>query len=412
VLFVAVAITACADEAARSASEWQAVVDTVGDTVVVRTIAGSVWGGTAHLEAEATIGVMEGPDEYLIGEPRSIAVGPDGAIYLLDTQVPVLRAYAPDGTHLRNLGRQGGGPGEYESPDGMSTLPDGRILVRDPPGQRITVFAPDGSFLEQWPLSGGFNTSNPIYVDTAGQSHTLVLLNPGTPPWEWIRGLRRYSPTGQPLDTIRVPTWDWEPARVTASREGSSSSSSVPFTAQTSWTLSPLGYMVGGLSSEYRIDLYRNDAPVLRIEREWVPVPVQAEEADERRQRTTERFQRQYGSWRWNGPPIPSTKPPFRNIFTSREGNVWVQVSQPGRPIMTDAEARQEEQRSGRRPLRYRESVAFDVFSQDGRYLGDVDVPESFRMDPEPIVQGDHVWAVTRDELDVATVVRFRVIYP
>jgi hypothetical protein len=170
--------------------------------------------------------------------------------------------------------------------------------------------------------------------------------------------------------------------------------------------------MVGGLSSEYRIDLYRNDAPVLRIEREWVPVPVQAEEADERRQRTTERFQRQYGSWRWNGPPIPSTKPPFRNIFTSREGNVWVQVSQPGRPIMTDAEARQEEQRSGRRPLRYRESVAFDVFSQDGRYLGDVDVPESFRMDPEPIVQGDHVWAVTRDELDVATVVRFRVIYP
>jgi len=411
-LVAASALTACSEDGARGGNEWQAVVDTVGDTITVHTVSGQVWEDTAYLEAEITIGMVEGPDEYLIGEPASIAVGPDGTIYVLDTQVPVLRAYGPDGTHLRDIGRQGGGPGEYDSPDGMGTLPDGRVLVRDPPGARIVVFDGGGELLEQWRLSGGFNTSDPVYADTGGLSYTLVLFNPGVPPWEWIMGLKRYSPAGEPLDTIRAPIWDFTPARLTASREGSSSSSSVPFTPQVSWAFSPLGYMVGGLSSDYRIDLFRTGEPVLRLEREWTPVPVNAEEADERRQRQIERFQRQYGSWRWNGPPIPDTKPPFRGMFVSWEGNVWVQLSQPGRPIMTEEEARQEEQRTGRRPFRYRESEAFDVFAPDGRYFGHVSVPESFRTDPSPIVRGDHVWAVTRDELDVATVVRFRIIHP
>ncbi|KPJ87173.1 MAG: hypothetical protein AMS18_14975, partial [Gemmatimonas sp. SG8_17] len=56
---------------------WQAVVDTVGDTVVVRTVSGSVWSDTASLEAEISIGVFDGPDEYLIGDPRAITVGLD-----------------------------------------------------------------------------------------------------------------------------------------------------------------------------------------------------------------------------------------------------------------------------------------------------------------------------------------------
>ncbi|MGD8726889.1 MAG: 6-bladed beta-propeller [Gemmatimonadales bacterium] len=406
---VALSLVACAERGSHG-TRWQAVIDTVGDTITVRTVSGSVWGDTAHLEPEVSIGMLEGPDEYLIGEPRAVSVGPDGSIYVLDTQVPVLRAYRSDGTHLQDIGRQGGGPGEYESPDGMAAMPDGRVLVRDPGGARIVVFDPTGEYLEQWPLAGGFNTSDPLYVDTRGQVYSLVLCNPGTPPWEWVMGLRRYSSTGEPLDTVPEPTWDYEPPSLTASREGSSSRTSVPFSPDEHWTFSPLGYMVGGLSTEYRIELFRPNAPVIRIEREFEPVAVHPAEAEERRNGTLARFQRQYGSWRWNGPPIPDTKPPFRGMFASGEGNIWVRLSQPGTPTMTEDEAREEEERRGRRPYRYREHPAFDVFAADGRYLGHVTVPASFRVDPEPVISGDHVWAVTRDELDVPRVVRFRIV--
>lgn len=404
-------VVACGENGSGHRSGWEASVDTVGDTITVHTRAGSVWGDTAVLQSEVTIGLMEGADEYLIGEPQSIAVGPDGTVYLLDTQVPVLRAYAPDGTHLRDVGRKGGGPGEYQNPDGMAVLRDGRVLVRDPGGARIVVYDAAGAYVEQWSLSGGFNTSTPLYSDTANRVYTPVLTNPGTPPWEWIMGLRAYGPDGEPGDTLLAPRWDYEPAVVTASREGSSSSSSVPFTPQDAWSFSPLGYMIGGLSTTYRIDLYRIDAPVLRLERDWVPVPVHPDEAEERREAQIDRFQRSYGSWRWNGPPIPDTKPPFRDLFASQEGNIWVRLSQTAELVMTDEEAREEQARTGRRPYRYREPSAFDVFAPDGRFLGHVAVPESFRMDPQPVVRGDTVWAVTRDELDVARIVRFLMVH-
>ncbi len=410
----AIACAACGSESggAGAGDAWRADVDTVGDTAIVRTLAGSVWGDTATLVAEVSIGTLDGADEYVIGHPRSIAVGPEGVIYVLDVQVPVVRAYGPDGTYLRDLGRGGGGPGEYESPDGLAVLPDGRVLVRDPPTGRITVYGPDGVYLTEWPLSRGFNTDRRFYVDTTGQSYVTALLERGLMPWEWTFGLVRYSPDGAIEDTLPAPTWDHEPAVVTASKENSASRRDVPFTAETVWTFSPFGYMVGGLSTDYRIDLYRHDAAVLRIEREATPVPVKPEEAEERVRRITQGLQRQYGGWRWNGPEVPDTKPPFRDLFASWEGNVWVLVSQEGVPTMTEAEAREEEERTRRVPIRYWEPPAFDVFAPDGRFLGHVSVPESFRVEPEPIIRGDHVWAVTRDELDVASVVRFRIVHP
>jgi hypothetical protein len=391
---------------------WEAIVDTVADTVTVRTLSGSIWGDTATLEQEVSIGALEGPDEYVFAAPSAIAVGSDGTIYVLDTQVPVLRSYGPDGVYRGDLGRDGSGPGEYQGPDGLAVLPDGRVLVRDPPNSRITVYGADGSWLEQWPHSGGFNTDRRHYVDTAGNNYASTLLERGKPPWEWEFGLVRRSSTGELLDTVPAPTWEYDRAEVTASREGSSSVRTVPFTGKEVWTFSPLGYMVGGLSSDYRIDLYRVDAPVLRIERDWTPVRVLSEEAEEQRRRITEGLQRQYGRWRWNGPEMPTTKPPFKQLFVSEEGDIWVALSSQGRPRMSEAEAIAEREVSGRTPLRFWEPPRLDVFSSRGEYLGPVRTPETLRFEPEPIVRGDYMWALTRDELDVPSVVRFRIVRP
>ena len=404
------ALAACSGSEGAGAGSWTAVVDTTADTITVRTTSGSVWGGTTTLVEEVRIGTMEGADPYIIGDPRSIAVGNGGVIYLLDRQVPVVRAYAPDGTHLYDIGRSGGGPGEYESPDAMATLPDGRVIVKDPANARIAVFSPEGEYLENWPHGGGFNTSQRYFVDTAGYSYPMILLNMGTAPWDWLYGLARTSPSGELLDTLAAPTWDYEIPQVTASRERSSSSSQVPFTPDMTWTFSPHGYFVGGLTTEYRVELFRTDAPHLRIEREWTPVSVKSAEAEERRRRITQRFERRFGGWRWNGPGIPDTKPPYSSLFVDFDGRVWVVLSQEGVATMTEDEAREEERVSGRVPLRYEEPPVFDVFGADGRYLGVVRPPTSMQVDPEPLARGDTLWAVVRDELDVPSIVRFRMV--
>jgi hypothetical protein len=62
------ALVACAEGGPQTALEWRAAYDTVADSVVVRTLGGSVWGDTADLIADLTIGGLEGPAEYSFGQ--------------------------------------------------------------------------------------------------------------------------------------------------------------------------------------------------------------------------------------------------------------------------------------------------------------------------------------------------------
>ena len=414
-ILVAVAVAAisgCGSSESGSSSGWLSTVDSLGDTVIVRTISGSVWGDTATLEEQVRVGVLEGPDEYILGSVAGIAVTESGDILLVDTQVPAVRRYAPDGTYLGDLGREGGGPGEYLRPSSIVILPDGRILVRDPGNGRINVYGPDGESLTSWrlPAGGTFRTSRRMYTDTEGNTYTTILLVDDSDVGDWAYGLGRYNVEGEFTDTLRVPVWDYEPGSLVARTENSSISNGVPFAADVEWTFSRLGYFIGGVSTDYRIDLHRVGQPVLRIERAVEPVPVEPAERDEQERRAIHNMRRMLPGWTWNGPSIPNTKPFFKNVTVDDDGRLWVVLSQPGRAEISEAEAAAEEDRTERPQLRYREPVLIDVFEPNGRYLGAVKPPEGFRMSPEPVIRGDTVWAVTRGELDVPSVVRYRIV--
>ena len=412
-LLIAVTVAACQSASGRGDGRWEAVVDTVGDTITVRTMAGSVWGDTAWLEPEMSIGVVDGPDEYMLGRVRSLAVTPSGEIYLSDQQVPVVRKYSPDGTHLYDLGGEGGGPGEYKNPDGgLGVLSDGRVLVRDPGNNRINVYGPTGESLTSWRLPGGFWTGQKMYVDAEDRALTTVLLEGYRTITTWRYGFVPYGPDGVPGDTLSVPRWDYTPPTLTGG--GSRGRFEfVPFSPNQHFSYSKLGYFVAGLSTEYAVHLFRTDQPILRIEKDWTPVHIKAEEADERYMRLRNSFRQQFPGWRWNGPGLPDEKPPFKDVYAGEDGRIWVLLAQEGQPTMTAAEAQTVEDETGRLPLRYGEPLAFDVFEPDGTFLGHVRAPDGMEPRyPKPIFQGEYVWAVVRGDLDVLSVVRFKVAFP
>jgi len=400
-------------------ASWTAVRDTVGDTVVVRTVSGSVWGGEAHLEEDLRIGALEGPEETTFGHIAGIAVGPDRSIYVLDRQVPALRKYAPDGSYVATFGREGGGPGEYKHPDGgLAVLPDGRVLLRDPGNARISVYSSDGEYLESWPTAGGLNTSNPLYVDTAGRALTYMF-SFGDEPGDFRTFLVRLGPEGQTRDTLFPPRWK-EPPQLTAtfkSKDGSSSSMSmrnVPFMPRGVWTFSPLGYLVGGYNDRYALKLYRPDAPVLRIERELDPLQVTAAERNQERAITTYDMRRTDPNWRWKGPDIPDVKPAYKGVFVDLDDRIWVSRSTAAERMEVEEESPSPaEAGRPRRPLRHwQEPLLFDVFEPDGRYLGPVRPPPAFQSPwPQPVARGDRVWAMEKDELEVEYVVRYRMVH-
>ncbi len=381
---------------------------TVGDTTVVRTDSGSEWGAPASLVKEVSIGEMDGAPEYLFGSVTGLAVAPDGTIYVLDRQGPELRAYDAQGAYVRTIGTKGEGPGELKQPDsGLTVLSDGRVVVRDPGNARLQVYGPDGAPAGAWRGRGGFFTSAPLWRDRDDNVYTQVLLNQGAAPGDWHMGLVRLADDGTPGDTLRPPDVGFEAPSIEAhSPDGRGiSRNSVPFSPSERYAVHPDGYFIHGVSTTYRVELLEPGAPLI-LERAAPPVPVAAGEKEEAEARTTRNMQRTAPGWRWNGPAIPDTKPAFSELMVGADGRIWVQVAQPGverdDPNYDPKDPDAVEQR-------WHEPVAFDVFEEDGTYLGQVHTPDGFSTNPRPVFDGDQVWAVVRDDLGVERVVRFRV---
>lgn len=398
------AYLAACGEAAPSGPE--VVRETLGDTTVVHTLSGSVWGAPAHLVPEVSIGELEGDLPYLFGQPASLAVADDGAILVVDRQVPELRVFDPDGTYRVTMGRPGEGPGELKSPDGgLVVLSDGRVLVRDPGNARIQVFGPEGTALATWPIRGGFQTSTPMFHDRQDHVYIQVLVDPEADVRDWRMGLVRMNSEGQPGDTLLVPDAGYDAPSLEARRDGGVSRTGVPYSPSEEWTVHPGGFFVHGVSTEYAVDLLRPGAP-LRIRRTRQAVPVTAGERGSAELRAIRNMRSTVPDWRWNGPSIPREKPPFRDLATGRDGRIWVQVTMPGQEVENPDFDPRDESSS---PTRWVEPVVFDVFEEDGTYLGEVWAPEGFRSYPVPVFGTDHVWATTQDEMGVIRVVRFRI---
>ncbi|MDX1394830.1 MAG: hypothetical protein R3195_10575 [Gemmatimonadota bacterium] len=397
----------CGGDEETARLDWEATRDTVGDTIIVRTVAGSVW-GKARLVEELRIGQFDGPEEYTFGQIAAIRTGADGTLYVLDQQPASLRAYSPEGEFMRQLAGHGEGPGEINRPDaGLAILPDGRILVRDPAGARISVFGADGGYETEWRIRGGSFTSTPLYVDRTGHVYQqLFEFDPdGSRMW-----LVRHSPAGEPIDTLPVPQGD--APQLMAVNEGpngtSSSSTSVPFWPVLDTELSPDGAIALGYPATYSIVIPRTDR-VLRIERAFEPVPVLDDERDNRRERTIHNMRRTEAGWNWDGPDIPDTKPAFRSMMFDEDGRLWVLLYTRAERIPDEEIEPPEEGTDAPPPTRWREPSRFDVFESDGSYLGRLELPRGFSIYPRPAIRGDRVWAVVLDELDVPYLVRYRI---
>ena len=61
-----------------------------------------------------SVGMLDGPDEYLFGEINAGAVLDDGSVVLSDQMNFRIQRFGQDGEHLWSRGREGEGPGEFQ----------------------------------------------------------------------------------------------------------------------------------------------------------------------------------------------------------------------------------------------------------------------------------------------------------
>jgi predicted membrane-bound mannosyltransferase/DNA-binding beta-propeller fold protein YncE len=105
--------------------------------------AAAVWGGPG-----------QAPGQF--DAPRSVAVGPDGSVYVADSRNNRIQKFDANGQLLLSWGTLGdvaagtGAPGTFKEPWGVAVGPDGSVYVADTWNHRIQKFDANGQFLKMW----------------------------------------------------------------------------------------------------------------------------------------------------------------------------------------------------------------------------------------------------------------------
>ncbi len=394
--------------------EWEFETSTVDNVTTVRTISGSVWGGAAILEEELSIGVESGEDPYMLGNVRGLAEH-NGEIFVLDRQVPVVRVYDLSGRHLRDLGKDGQGPAEFRQPESMVIGLDGRLYLRDPRNGRIMILTPDGEEAGTIPIRSGFSTSSPMLIANDGTLYNNQLLDPSAEVRDWVSGyVPMFEDESMSGDSIAPPDFPDEPARLEARSGGSMSINTVPFTAQGVWALSPSGAVISGFSDGYTFEIRYPDGSMAMVEKSWEPVKVDPGEADWQRKITTAGLRTTDPEWVWNGPEIPASKPAFSRFLPDRVGRIWVNRPGPGHHVedecLEDPEPETIREAFGQ-PC-WSAGTTWEVFDEEGRFLGTAELPEGVQTSPNPYITEDHFLTSFMDDLGTVMVKRFRIVVP
>jgi sugar lactone lactonase YvrE len=97
--------------------------------------------------------------------PNDIVVAPDGRIFVAEGHGGAnsrIVVFDKAGKYLREIGKKGTGPVEFDQPHALAIDSKGRLFVGDRSNNRIQILTLDGGFLEEWTQ---FSRPSGIFID-------------------------------------------------------------------------------------------------------------------------------------------------------------------------------------------------------------------------------------------------------
>ena len=402
------AAAACAsgDEGAAGSTPeaWRGTVSTEGSVTTVSNESGSVWGGPATLVEEASIGVDIGENPYMLGRITAVWAT-DDRIFAVDFDGPSVRVFDFDGEFVMAIGREGEGPGEFRQPNSVVVSSDGLIYVREGfPGGRINVYGPDGSYVETRRGDPMLASAAPMVITDDDVVYTQTRTDQETRS----TAMGVAGRDGIEGERLEPPEFSVASASVFVNERASLG---LPFLPRVTAAMAASRAMVVGYPVEYRFEIHEPDGRVIVVEKPFEPVAVDPGEAEWQR-RATVRSGRQFEpGWNWDGAEIPATKPAYSRLQVDRNGRVWV-TRRGAVTRIDDCDPDPLEVTSGRPRPCWVAATAFDVFGDDGKFLGSVETPTELDDLWGSFIRDDVVVAVVEDAAGTVMVKRYRIVMP
>ena len=109
---------------------------------------------------------VAGATQDTFNAPSDVYVAPNGDIFVADghggdTNNRIVK-FTKDGKYIKEWGKKGTGPGEFNVPHRLAMDSAGRLFVADRSNNRIQVFDQDGNYLLQWKQ---FGSPSGLWID-------------------------------------------------------------------------------------------------------------------------------------------------------------------------------------------------------------------------------------------------------
>jgi len=113
--------------------------------------------------------------------PNSIAIDPDGLLYITDAIVSRIVVFDTEGNFVRAWGKRGDGPGMFGRPKGIAIDSDGHVYVADSQTNRMQVFSSEGKPLVMFAGPGWGPGQFMLMGGVAIDSHNRIVAVDMTP---------------------------------------------------------------------------------------------------------------------------------------------------------------------------------------------------------------------------------------
>lgn len=363
--------------------------DESGPRIVENTLA-SGWQSTGQWTLDEDLRLFGPPGGYF-GAIGALATDSRDNIYVLDGFAQEIHVFDSGGAHLRTLGGQGEGPGEFRMAQGLAMGPGDSLWVTDPMTRRYSVFSPDGGFARvlNRRINGGATSERCSMAEDGSYL-------------EWVNRFPNEERTGDLSDIDLLHIY---PVRVSPDGDGQDTLPRLEFT-QTMADMPSMGMRrpvwIGpalrrtfdcrgsfwfAQSGEYR--LYRRtlegDTTLITSLTDARPAEVDEADRDELRRRFGERPAVLADHLR----ALPEEKPIIEAMFVDGEGHIFVIPE----------------------TSRVEPGTAIDVFRDDGTFVGRLAVPEAVKPTDLWMAHATHEYLLLSgaDEAGTPYVSRLRV---
>jgi hypothetical protein len=375
------------------------VRDSAGITIVESQESALQYGGGWSLapDPEAVIGSIHGPEEAWLHRVQGALLLGGGRIAVANDGTQELRIYGIDGSHLKSIGGEGEGPGQFKSVTLIGLFAD-TLAVLDPALRRVSLIHPEGGFIRSFtpvesattfPTGGWLFESGMVLIRNLPLGDLAALEGS---PGRMLEPYKAYDLSGTLLIEFGAfPGPEQVLVTIQAEEGPAPLRSTVPFGKNPQVAVAG-GRMYFGAQNAFEIKIFggggslqkivRLDRPVLPVTDADLAAYIHEELAgieDEHQALVLRRYYEEL--------PRVASRPSHGSIFADQEGYLFVEDFRfPGNEVS-----------------------AMNVFDPEGRLVGRFELPAGLEVLD---IEEDHLLALFRDGMDAEYLQLFELTRP